>query len=126
MIYFLEIEPLFERLLDTISKNRILMIGPKSAGYSDISITAENLEDMAGNHFFDDYPYKYNITQMEGHKLRAFFQEGSSSYDFVTDLHKRFSNIMEPEREEYVERINMRRRNCGFSSINKKDVNVTT
>lgn len=122
MIYFLEIEPLLERLLKTISKNRTLLIGPKTAGFSDIAINAENLEDMAGNHFFDDFPYKYNITKMEGHKLRAFFQEGANNYNFVTDLHKRFPSIMESEREEYIERINMRRRNYGYGPINKKDI----
>jgi hypothetical protein len=126
MINFLEIEPLLERLLKTISKNRMLIIGPKSAGFSDIAITAENLEDMAGNHFFDDYPHKYNITKMEGHRLRAFFQEGSSNYNFVTDLHKRFHNIMEPERDEYIKRVNNRRIIYGLAPINKKDIDYAS
>jgi hypothetical protein len=116
--FFFEIELLLERLLNTINGDRTLLLGWKTSGFSDIAITAENLEDAAGNHFFDDSPDIYNITEFEGHKLRAFFQEGSDNYNFVIDLHKRFPNIMEPEREDYIEKINMRRRNCGLIPIN--------
>lgn len=95
-----------ERLLKAIQNDRNLLIGPKTAGFGDQRITVENLEDAAGNHFFDDNPGLYNITKMEAHKIRGYFQEGCITYNFVVELHKAFPNIIEEERKEYIKRIN--------------------
>ncbi len=108
MTFFSEVEKPFEKLLSAIQKDRRLLIGPKTAGLEDTRITCENLEDAAGNHFFDDNPGKYGLTQIESHKIRAFFQEGCENYDFVIELHRKF-NFLEKENEDYIKRVNNRR-----------------
>lgn len=46
---------------------------------------AYSLEDAAGNHAFDDYPELFNLTEHEGHQIRAYFQTKGCRYD---DAHK--------------------------------------
>ncbi len=42
-----EIEKSMETLLNAILKDRNLLIGPKTTGFSDTRITCQNLEDVA-------------------------------------------------------------------------------
>ena len=117
MIYLTEIEKSMETLLNTIVKDRNLLIGPKTTGFSDTRITCQNLEDAAGNHFFDDVPNKYGIIKMESRKIRAYFQEGCENYNFVIELHRRFPEIIEKETNDFMERINNRRKRIGLEPI---------
>lgn len=39
--------------------------------------TIMDWHNCAGNHYFDDHPSKYDITESEGHHIRAFFQTNS-------------------------------------------------
>ena len=112
-----EIEVPMERLLKAIQEDKHLLIGPKTTGFSDTRITCQNLEDAAGNHFFDDYPARYGITRMEAHKIRAYFQEGCGNYNFVKELHERFPTIIEKETDEFMERVNNRRQRIGLYPI---------
>ncbi len=116
MTYLIEIEKPMETLLNAIKKDRSLLTGPKTTGFSDTRITAQNLEDAAGNHFFDDGYWKFGITEMDAHKIRAYFQEGIN-YDFVIELHRRFPAIMEMETEDFMEIVNKRRKRVGLSHI---------
>lgn len=55
------------------------------------SITAEKVEDAAGNHVFDDHFYFWEITENQGHQLRSVFQHYSCRRDegfkeYITDL----------------------------------------
>lgn len=50
---------------------------PAIALCSNRLITAEKIEDSAGNHVFDDYFEFWEITQNEGHQIRAVFQKYS-------------------------------------------------
>lgn len=117
MIYLMEIEKSMETLLNAIVKDRNLLIGPKTTGFSDTRIICQNLEDVAGNHFFDDAPSKFGITKMESHKIRAYFQEGCENYNFVIELHRRFPEIIEKETNDFMERINNRRKRIGLEPI---------
>jgi len=99
-------------------KDRRLLIGPKTTGFEDTRLTCENLEDAAGNHFFDDGPDKYGLTKMESHKIRAYFQEGCDNYDFVAQLHRRFFSFLEKENDYYIERVNQRRNKKGLEPFN--------
>ena len=120
MTYLLEIEHCMERLLKAIQEDKNLLIGPKTTGFSDTRITCQNLEDAAGNHFFDDSPIKYGITKMDAHKIRAYFQEGCGDYNFVIELHERFPKIIEKETDEFMERVNNRRKRVGLDPIDMK------
>ena len=45
--------------------------------FNDI-ITAEKVEDAAGNHVFDDHFEFWGITETEGHQIRSVFQRYST------------------------------------------------
>ena len=120
MTYLPEVEIYMEKLLKAIQEDKNLLIGPKTTGFYDTRITCQNLEDAAGNHFFDDSPSKYGITKMDAHKIRAYFQEGCEDYNFVIELHERFPTIIEKENDEFMERVNNRRKRVGLDPIEKE------
>lgn len=54
-------------------------------------ITAEKVEDAAGNHVFDDYYEFWGITENQGHQIRSVFQHYSVRRDegfkkYINDL----------------------------------------
>lgn len=108
-MYIEEVKDELIKVLQVIQTDRTLLCKlPKSAGSDDRHITAENLEDLAGNHLFDDYYWWFGISKHEGHKIRAYFQSGYH-YEFVKELHREFPTIFDKEREEYLERVNVYR-----------------
>lgn len=117
MTYLPEIKNEMEKVLHALHKNRKLLIYPKTTGFSDTTINAENLEDVAGNHLFDDHPQFFGITEMSGHKIRAYFQEGCVTYDFVKALHQEFPKLLETERKKYLDKINKRRESKDLEPI---------
>jgi len=120
MLYLTEIIDEMTQVLKVIQKDRSLLTKyPKTAGLYDQRITVENLECLAGNHLFDDYPEWFDITEMEGKRIRAYFQMGavSRNYDFVVELHKEFPDIFERERQEYLDGINKYRVSRGLKPI---------
>ena len=117
MTYLPEIEQQMKKILQTLQNNRSLLKYPKTTGFEDTTINVENLEDAAGNHLFDDHPKAFGISEIDGHKVRAYFQEGSTNYDFVADLHEKFKNMLESERSEYLNRVNKIRAKEGLGSI---------
>ena len=119
-LYLVEIRNEFERVLKAIQDDRSLLCKyPKTTGFDNKRITAENLEDLAGNHLFDDQPELFKIFNLEGHKIRAYFQEGCINryYDFVPELHREFPDVFDEERQEYLNKINERRVNKGLEPI---------
>lgn len=75
MTELFEIKKSLIKVLRAFHDNRDLMEFPKTSGYYNRLITPENLSDVAANHFFDDYPEKFGISEKEGHMIRAYFQE---------------------------------------------------
>lgn len=58
---------------------------------SNNSITPEQIDNSAGNHIFDDYFEFWEISEKEGHSLRAVFQTFSIRRDpdfrkYIQDL----------------------------------------
>jgi hypothetical protein len=120
MTYLPEIEKQMKKILQTLQNNRNLLKYPKTTGFEDTTINVENLEDVAGNHLFDDNPKAFGLSEIDGHKIRAYFQEGSTNYDFVADLHEKFKNMLKPERSEYLNRVNKIREKKGLGMIRIK------
>lgn len=108
MALFFDVKEPMKKALEAIQKDRSLLSKyPKTTGFEDQRITIENLEALAGNHLFDEHPEWFGITEMDGHKIRAYFQEGAAKqYDFIPELLNEFSSILESERPEYVQKIN--------------------
>lgn len=109
MLYLDEIKKPLKKVLTAIKKDRSLLLKyPKSTLNDNQRITAENLEDLAGNHLFDDHPEWFGISKIEGHKIRAYFQMTDyiiRDSHYVFELHERFPDLMEPERKGYMQRI---------------------
>ena len=110
MLYIDKIKEPLSKVLTAMQKDRSLLNRYTKSTFKDNQrITAENLADLAGNHLFDDCPELFGISEIEGHKIRAYFQTIdylTSDSHFVFELHKRFPDLMEQEREEYLHRIN--------------------
>jgi len=117
MTYLPEIEQQMKKVLQTLQNNRSLLKYPKTSGFEDTTINVENLEDVAGNHLFDDHPKAFGLSEIDGHKIRAYFQEGCVNYNFVADLHEKFKDILESERHEYLNRVNKIRAKKGLEPI---------
>ena len=119
----IEIRNEFEKVLKAIQDDRSLLCKcpkyPKTTGYDNKKITAENLADLAGNHLFDDQPKWFGISKLEGHNIRAYFQGGciNGYYNFVPELHREFPDVFDEERQEYLNKINERRVNKGLEPI---------
>lgn len=118
-LYLLDeiIEPL-KKVLTTLKNNRDLF----SAGdWEDKKrMTVENLENHIANHLTSvDYEL-FGITELEGWRIRAYFQMSclnDGSFHVLT-LHKEFPDLLEPESKEYLDDINERRKRAGFEPIN--------
>ena len=80
-------------------------------------VTVETIENLAGNHLFDNHPERFDITEQEGQRIRSYFQVGINDYDFVSELHKEFPDIFEPESKKYLDRINENRKGKGLEPI---------
>ena len=54
-----------------------------------------HLADAAGNHLFDEYPELYDLTKIEGHKIREFFQTSTKkdAYEVNSFLNKTICNF---------------------------------
>lgn len=122
MIYLPEIKDELTRALQAIQNNRALLTKyPKTTGSDDKRITAENLEDLVGNHMFNNRPECFGITELEGHRIRSYFQ-GSTKYNFVAELHQEYPDVIEEERPEYLDKINRYRTAKGLEPISPKNL----
>lgn len=49
--------------------------------------TVDDLIKDSSNHLFDDYPEEFDITELDGHKIRAYFHQGlTENADFQEEL----------------------------------------
>lgn len=109
MPYISEIKEPLRKALEIIKKDR-----HKFARTPWKELNAENLENAAGNHLFDDLYLWFGFEKIEGHIIRSYFQTGAfNGYDFIVELHKAFPDLMEPEKQDYLDRVNeYRARHC--------------
>ena len=122
---FIPVKNELSKILEEFKKNPKLMgFYPKSAGWDNIVLNVENLEDVAANHFFDDYPALFNLEKIEGHKVREYFQSAPDNMSscYVVDLHKEFSEYLSHERPEFIERVNSIRSKYNLSPINEDEI----
>lgn len=77
---------------------------PAASLFSNASISAEKVEDAAGNHAFDDWPEFWEITEQEGHQIRSVFQY--------------YSCRRIPEFKQYIQELIDTAREVSFRKIN--------
>ena len=118
MRYLFEVKSELTKVLEAVQKDRKLLNMVWKTTGEDTRITAENLGDLAGNHLFDDFPELFGLSEIEGHTIRAYFQEGAiNNYNYITELHKEFPLFFENEREEYLKFVNNVRRKRGLEPL---------
>ena len=73
----------------------------------DKRLTVENLEILAADYVFEESAEKFGITTEASSKIGEFFEEKPfGRYNYVEELHKAFPDILQPERKEYLNKIN--------------------
>ena len=89
--------PLTDELETSIRK--IIFHSVNNKDVPPFKITIEGLSAAAGNHLFDDKPELFELTQVEGHKIREYFQQGTEK-----QFHEELDSILETkeEREEHI------------------------
>ena len=99
-----EIKPLLEEILPLIRLDEKVRAEVEFwLKIKNKKINFENLSDLAGNHLFDDRFYIFNITKIQGHKIREYFQLNFDNYNSIQEFRKEFSNLLEEENPEYLE-----------------------
>lgn len=99
---------ILSKILTAIQKDRTLLTYYPKTNLRSSQITVRNLEDLAGNHLFDDHPELFRITKMEGKRVRAFFQSHCTKRAQLNSvLRKEFPYIIEDDvtRKTNVERL---------------------
>ena len=113
-ILFPEIKEPLTKILQKLNSNKELL--NRLAHLR--NLTVENLEAMAGDHIFDDYPELFDITKQEGLEIRAYFSDPENMLGIsVLRLHQEFQHL-ERERKEYIDSINNHRRYKSLEHIN--------
>ena len=103
MLYINEIKEPMEKVLIALHKDKSFL--KKMVGDNQ-RITAENICEWACNHLFNDHPEQFNITKIEGFKIREYFHgEALKNHTYVNELRKTFPEYMEPERERFLKEI---------------------
>ena len=104
-VYIEEILPIMKKIFGVFYKNRELLTEYPKTNSGEKNITVQNLEDLAGNHLFDDHPELFGISKIEGHKIRAYFQERAWDGCSVTGMYENFADFLEGENEDYLKKI---------------------
>ena len=64
-------------------------------------ITVQNLEIVADNHLFDDFPELFGITKLEGHTFREYFQINGEKKSILA-IREKFPNFFDEENDEFI------------------------
>lgn len=94
-----ELNNILNKICKAIRDNRDLMKYPKTSGYNNTDITAENLIAVSCGHLFDDFPELFDITERDGHKLREYILQEFADRPIRLnyDLNKFADNLQEKE-----------------------------
>lgn len=114
--YFEKIKEPLEKVLRVLNKDR----GKLQYGQPRESITAQSLDSAIGNHMCDDHPEWFGITELEGHKIREYFQTNGIYYgwrDYIIFLHRNFPDLMDEEDPDYIKQTNYERKRQGLPLI---------
>ncbi len=110
---FEEVRPIFLKILKTLEVKRYLLIPQENGGYPktmlmDKKLRVQHLEDLAGNHLFDDHPYLFGISKREAQMVRSYLQMNTASQKLVDEMYDAFP-ILEGEDERYLEHETFKR-----------------
>jgi len=105
-----------EKALSRLFEDRGLLEGCPSTRFDEV-VCVENLADWSGNHLFDDHPEDFGLDELEGHRIRAYFQtngDRANSHDHIQgrrdslrEVYQHFPQYLEGERKEYLESLRL-------------------
>ena len=110
MSEFEEVKPILLKILKTLDAKRYLLIPQENGGYfktmmGDKKLRVQHLEDLAGNHLFDNHPYLFGISKREAHIVRAYLQTNTASQKLLNEMYEAFPHLLEGEDEKYLARL---------------------
>jgi len=113
MSEFEEVKPILLKILKTLDAKRYLLIPEENGGYpktmiGDTKLRVQHLEDLAGNHLFDDHPYLFGIFKREAQMVRSYLQMNTASRRLLDEMYEAFP-LLEGEDEKYLEHITFKR-----------------
>jgi len=106
---FEEVKPILLKILKTLDVKRYLLISKENGGYPktmlmDKKLRVQHLEDLAGNHLFDDHPYLFGISKREAQMVRSYLQMNTAHQKMLNEMYEAFS-LLEGEDEKYLEHV---------------------
>ncbi len=111
---FREVEPILLKILKTLDIKRYFLIPQGNGGYPktmmrDTKLRVQHLEDLAGNHLFDDHPYLFGISKREAQRVRSYLQMNNTSQRLLDEMYEAFPRFLEGEDEKYLEHVSLNR-----------------
>ncbi|MCW3990601.1 MAG: hypothetical protein NWE88_11075 [Candidatus Bathyarchaeota archaeon] len=110
---FEEVKPILQKIFETLDAKRYLLIPQRNGWYpktmmGDKKLRVQHLEDLAGNHLFDDHPYLFGISKREAQMVRSYLQTNTASQKLLDEMYEAFT-LLEGEDEKYLEHITLKR-----------------
>ena len=107
---FEEVKPILLKIFRTLDAKRYLLIPQRNGGYpktmiGDMKLRVQHLEDLAGNHLFDDPPYLFEISKREAQMVRSYLQMNTTSQKLLDEMYEAFPHLLEGEDEKYLEHV---------------------
>jgi len=109
MLEFEEVRPILLKILKTLDAKRYLLIPQENGGYpktmmGDKKLRVQHLEDLAGNHLFDDHPYLFGISRREAQMVRSYLQTNTAHQKMLNEMYEAFT-LLEGEDEKYLAQV---------------------
>ena len=113
MSEFEKVKPILHKILTTLDSRRYLLIPQENGGYPktmmmDTKLRIQHLEDLAGNHLFDDHPYLFGISKREAQMVRSYLQTNMASQRLLDEMYEAFP-LLEGEDEKYLFHVSFKR-----------------
>jgi len=113
MSEFEEVKPVLLKILKALDSKRYLLMPEENGGYpktmmGDTKLRVQHLEDLAGNHLFDDHPYLFGISKREAQMVRSYLQMNTASQGLLDEMYEAFP-LLEGEDEKYLEHVTFKR-----------------
>jgi len=111
---FEEVKPILLKIFKTLDAKRYLLIPQENGWYPktmmlDKKLRVQHLEDLAGNHLFDDHPYLFGISKREAQMVRSYLQMNTASQKLLDEMYEAFPLLLEGEDEKYLEHVTFKR-----------------
>ena len=108
MVEFEEVKRIFLKILKTLNAKRYLLLVEGNGWYPktmlrDTKLRVQHLEDLAGNHLFDDHPYLFGISKREAQMARSYLQMNTATQGLLDEMYEAFPGLLEGEDEKYIQ-----------------------